>query len=185
MIHKTAKIHPLAFIHPDADIAENCIVWQFASILANARLGKGVSIGAGTEIGAGSVVENGARISAQVFLPSHSFVGKGAFIGPRTVATDDRHPRANNSQYVAEPPFIQAGASVGAGSVLLPGVKIGVGAMVGAGSIVTKDVPAHSHVRGEPARIKDYSRVKTETNFDIYAENIRERVKTGEPVKIN
>ncbi len=41
---------------------------------------------------------------------------------------------------------------VGAGSVVLPGVRIGDGAVIGAGSIVSRDVPAGVVAAGSPAR---------------------------------
>lgn len=44
-------------------------------------------------------------------------------------------------------------AYIGAGSQIMPGVTIGEGALVAAGSIVTKSVPAHTVVGGNPARI--------------------------------
>jgi acetyltransferase-like isoleucine patch superfamily enzyme len=37
--------------------------------------------------------------------------------------------------------------------VILCGVKIGAGSMVGAGSVVTKNVPAHTIVAGNPAQV--------------------------------
>jgi len=45
---------------------------------------------------------------------------------------------------------------VGAGSIILSGVKIGNGAIIGANSTVTKDIPAYSVVGGSPARVIDY-----------------------------
>ncbi len=42
---------------------------------------------------------------------------------------------------------------VGAGCIVLPGVKIGRGSVVGAGSVVTKDVLPYSVVAGVPAKI--------------------------------
>lgn len=42
---------------------------------------------------------------------------------------------------------------IGGKSLILPGITIGDGAIVGAGSVVTKDVPAHCVVAGNPARI--------------------------------
>ena len=44
------------------------------------------------------------------------------------------------------------GASIGAGTVILPGLRIGRDAMVGAGSVVTKDVQDGQVVFGNPAR---------------------------------
>lgn len=43
-------------------------------------------------------------------------------------------------------------AWIGAGAMILPGVKIGDGAVIAAGSVVTKDVDAYSIVGGNPAR---------------------------------
>jgi len=42
---------------------------------------------------------------------------------------------------------------IGFNTIILKGVTVGEGAVVGAGSIVTKDVPAHAVVAGNPARI--------------------------------
>lgn len=41
---------------------------------------------------------------------------------------------------------------IGFGATILKGVVIGEGAVVGAGSMVTRDVPAHTVVAGNPAR---------------------------------
>ena len=50
-------------------------------------------------------------------------------------------------------PTIEDAARVGAGAILLPGVRIGGGAIVGAGAVVTKDVPPRKLVMGIPARV--------------------------------
>lgn len=162
MIHPTAKIHPLTFVDKTVEILEGVVIWQFATVLADVEIGKNCSIGSGTEIGRGSVIGDHSRISAHVFLPSNSIVGERSFIGPGCVFTDDKYPRAGNAQYVAEPPRIEHGVSIGAGAIILPGVHIKHGAMIAAGAIVTRDVEPYEHVRGEPSRVKEYSRMKTE-----------------------
>ena len=48
--------------------------------------------------------------------------------------------------------MIRKGASIGAGSTILPGLTIGENAVVGAGSVVTKDIPAGELWLGNPAR---------------------------------
>ena len=42
---------------------------------------------------------------------------------------------------------------IGAGSIIMPGVKIGSRCVIGAGSVVTRSVPDESVVCGNPARI--------------------------------
>lgn len=44
-------------------------------------------------------------------------------------------------------------AWIGAGAIILDGVRVGRGAVVGAGAVVTRDVPPHSVVAGVPARL--------------------------------
>jgi acetyltransferase-like isoleucine patch superfamily enzyme len=51
------------------------------------------------------------------------------------------------------PVVIEDDVWIGNNSIVLKGVHIGRGAIVAAGSIVTKDVPAHTIVAGNPARV--------------------------------
>lgn len=133
-------MNPVNFIDPSATISEGCRVWHFARILAGVVLSKDVSVGSGAEIGRGTIVGSRTRISAGVFLPPDSVIGSDVFIGPNVTFTDDRYPRAGNANYHAEPPLVEDGASIGAGSTILPGIRIGRGAIVGAGSVVTKHI---------------------------------------------
>lgn len=112
-----------------------------------------VNIGARCEIGRGSKIGKRTRIGCGTFLPSNSIIEEDVFIGPNVTFTDDKYPKANNVNYKAEPPIVKKGASIGAGSVILPGVTIGENSIIGAGSIVTKDVPPNSIVRCLPAAI--------------------------------
>ena len=164
------------FIDETAKVGCGSVVWHFAVVLAEVVIGRRCSIGSHAEIGRGSVIGDDSRIGSGVFLPSRSIVGENVFIGPRACFTDDRHPYVNHVGYFAEPPVLESGCSIGAGAVILPGVTVGTGAIIGAGAIVTHDVPAHSHVRGEPARAKPYSRIKTELSYEIYSADVQERL---------
>lgn len=134
------------FIDPSAKLGERVKVWHFARVLKDAILQQDVSIGSGAEVGAGSYVGMESRIGAGVFLPPRSYIGRWVFIGPNTTFTDDKHPKAGNKMYDYRPPYVEDGACIGAGVVVLPGVRIGANAVVGAGCVVTKDVPAGATV---------------------------------------
>lgn len=63
----------------------------------------------------------------------------------------------NNIPMIKQPYFeddiiIENDVWIGAGSIILSGVKIGEGAVVGAGSVVTKDIPKYSIFVGNPAK---------------------------------
>lgn len=145
-------IHPLAFVDPTAKIGVGACVWQFASILADVVLGSDCNVGSNAEIGRKSVIGSGTRISHGVFLPAKSKIGERVFIGPNATLTDDKWPRCGNDDYVAQPPILEDECAIGAGAVILPGVRIGKGAMIGAGAVVVKDVAPGTVVRGDRAR---------------------------------
>jgi acetyltransferase-like isoleucine patch superfamily enzyme len=77
------------------------------------------------------------------------------------VFINDRYPGAVNPDGSLQTPadwkvvetHVRRRASIGSGAVILCGVTIGEGAVVGAGSVVTKDVPPHTIVAGNPARV--------------------------------
>jgi acetyltransferase-like isoleucine patch superfamily enzyme len=146
---------PINFIDISAVVHPTATVWHFATILQKCVLEKDVMVGSGTELGRGTTVGEGSRIGAHVFFPSNSKIGKYVFVGPGTVCTDDKYPKVTrpwDKPYNAQPPVIGDGAAIGAGVILMPGVKIGIGARIAAGSIVTRDVPNYCAVRGGPAR---------------------------------
>ena len=86
------------------------------------------------------------------------------FIGPHSCLLNDKQPRATTSDgrlkteadWVVSGVVVDDGASIGGGCTVLPGVTIGRFAMVGAGAVVTRDVPDHGLVLGNPARLVAY-----------------------------
>ena len=71
------------------------------------------------------------------------------------VFTNDKHPKANNKDWVMEKTLIGNGSSIGSNSTILP-VRIGKNVLIGAGTVVTKDVKDNTIV---------YSKsIKTEVN---------------------
>jgi len=62
-------------------------------------------------------------------------------------------PIIEQGYYQSKPVLLERGSWIGACSIILPGVTIGVNAVVGAGSVVTKDVPVFTVVAGNPARV--------------------------------
>lgn len=145
----TNVIDPTATVHPTAT------VWHYAVVLQQVVIHEGVSIGSHCEIGRGSRIGARSRIGNGCFLPPNTEVGERVFIGPHVVMCDDRHPRVpvpGIPSYFAEPPVIADDAVIGAGAVILPGVRIGRNARVAAGALVTRDVPDGGCVKSAPAR---------------------------------
>ncbi|MCG8433058.1 MAG: N-acetyltransferase, partial [Gammaproteobacteria bacterium] len=77
------------------------------------------------------------------------------FCGPSIVFTNINTPRSAFPRNRSEnnlPTLVKRGASIGANSTIVCGNTIGQHALIGAGSVVTKDVPDHAIVYGNPAR---------------------------------
>lgn len=148
-------VHPLADVSADATIGARTRVWQFAVIIGNVQIGSDCNICAHT------LIEEGARIGDRVTLKSGVYVWSGVtleddvFCGPNATFTNDPRPRSRIKPEAFAQTRVCSGASLGAGSVILPGVTIGRNALVGAGAVVTKDIPEGEVWAGNPARRLD------------------------------
>lgn len=87
-----------------------------------------------------------------VFFPDRITVEEHAIIGYD--ATILCHEFLQD-EYRTGDVHIGAGATIGAGAIVLPGVKVGHGATVAANSLVAEDVPPDTTVAGVPAEPVD------------------------------
>ena len=117
-------------------------------------------LGRAEYVGSGVLVADDCTIQnlAQIYEPAT--LGKGVFVGPGAILTNDKLPRAINESLVQKNSkdwtpvgvTVELGASIGAGSVCLAPVNIGRWVMIAAGAVVTDDVADFALVAGVPAR---------------------------------
>lgn len=122
-----------------------------ALIRETCTIGDDCSVGSGTVLEFQVQMGHGVRIHSHCFVPEHSVLEDGCWLGPNVVVTNAKFPQAKRTKELLAGVRIGRGAKIGANTTLLPGVRIGEGALVGAGSVVTRDVPAGTLVMGNPA----------------------------------
>lgn len=125
--------------------------YKYVNIYKTAEIGNGCVIGSYVEIGDKVEIGERCKLGAYVFIPKGVKIGKEVFIGPAVKFTNDLYPKAVGEWKVRNT-VVHDGASIGAGSTIICGVKIGKNAKIGAGSVVTKDVKEDEVVVGVPAR---------------------------------
>jgi UDP-2-acetamido-3-amino-2,3-dideoxy-glucuronate N-acetyltransferase len=158
------RIHETAEVSDRAHIGHGTRIWHQAQIRENARVGSNCIIGKGVYVDHDVIIGNYVKIQNGAFVYHGATLEDGVFIGPGACLTNDKYPRAvlptgelkGVEDWQVEPIIIRRGASVGARAVVLPGVLIGRCAMIAAGAVVTRDVPDHGLVQGNPARLVGY-----------------------------
>ncbi len=157
-------------IHPTAEVATNTIIgektqiWHQAQIREGTKIGTNCIIAKGVYIDRESVIGNNVKIQNYASLYHNVIIEDGVFIGPYVCITNDRLPRAispdgtikSDSDWTSGTTIIRKGASLGAGTIVVPSIEIGAFAMIGSGSLVTKNVPSQALVYGHPAIIQGY-----------------------------
>jgi UDP-2-acetamido-3-amino-2,3-dideoxy-glucuronate N-acetyltransferase len=147
-------------IAPDVKLGKNTRVFAFVN-LYGCEIGDDVKIGTFVEIQKGAKIGNRCKISSHTFICEGVTLEDEVFVGHNVTFTNDLFPRATSktgqlqteADWTCLPTLVKRGASIGSGVTLLCGITVGENALIGAGSVVTKDVPPHSIVAGNPAKV--------------------------------
>lgn len=158
-----ASINGYLCIASDVKVGSNVKFSKFVNLY-------GCEVGDDTKIGAFVEIQKNAKVGKRCKISSHTFICEGVtiedevFIGHNVTFVNDTFPRATNeagslqteADWKVETTLVKRGASIGSGATILANVVIGEHALIGAGAVVTKDVPAHAVVAGNPGRVVRY-----------------------------
>lgn len=146
---------------PEPYVAEAVVVHP-----KNIEIGENVTVGHNVILEAyhknKMIIRDGVWIGTNCYFNSAGGlkIGNDVGIGPNVTILTSEHSGEPAIEPVMKtdlefaPVYIQDGADIGAGSIILPGVIIGQGSIIGAGSVVTKGihVPAYQVWAGNPAK---------------------------------
>lgn len=147
-----ALVRSGSVIYGDVEIGDSFQTGHNVLIRENTRIGDHVLVGTNSIIDGNVEIASFVKIESACYIPTHTSIGSRVFFGPNVVLTNDKYPLKDRGSYAPAGPIIEDGVTLGACVVVLPGVKVGARSFVAAGSIVTRDVPADSLVRGNPAQ---------------------------------
>lgn len=145
-IHTTSQVD-------SSDIGEDTKIWQFSVILKGARIGKNCNINFSCFIEQGVILGDNVTVKSGIYLWEGIECEDDVFLGPNVVFTNDIYPRSKKYKEPVKT-LIKQGASIGANSTILAGVKVGKYAMTGIASVITRDIPDFALYYGNPAKFK-------------------------------
>jgi UDP-2-acetamido-3-amino-2,3-dideoxy-glucuronate N-acetyltransferase len=122
--------------HPELSTLLDCTIGNHCVIHSHVWIGNNVKIG------------DGCKIQAFTFIPDGVTIGNNVFIGPRVCFTNDREPPSHTWTDTV----VDDGVSIGAGAVIVAGVRLYAGSRIGAGAVVTRDTYDGPWFVGNPAR---------------------------------
>lgn len=160
----TVRIHPTAEVSEKASIGAGTSIWHQAQVREGVTIGERCIIGKGVYVDAGVSIGKHVKIQNYVSVYHGVTLDDGVFVGPHVCFTNDLRPRAINpdgslkaaDDWTLSVTRVGYGAALGANSTIRCGITIGRWAMVGSGSVVTRDVPDHGLVWGNPAALHGF-----------------------------
>lgn len=149
------KIHSTVEVSEQAKIGENTAIWNHTQVRENAVIGDNCNIGKNVYIDVNVKIGNNVKIQNNVSVYDGVTIEDDVFLGPSMVFTNDLYPRSFVwDESKKKTTLVKKGASIGANATIICGDRIiGKYAMIAAGSVVTKNIPDHGLVLGNPARL--------------------------------
>ncbi len=145
--------HPTAVIDEGCTIGKGTRIWHFSHIMPGCTIGEDCNIGQNVVVSPGVKLGRNVKVQNNVSIYTGVECEDDVFLGPSCVFTNVINPRSavnRRGEYLRT--RVKKGASIGANATIVCGHDIGRFAFIGAGAVVTREVPDHALVVGNPAR---------------------------------
>jgi UDP-2-acetamido-3-amino-2,3-dideoxy-glucuronate N-acetyltransferase len=152
-VEKNYFVHETAIVDEKCEIGKGTKIWHFSHVLSGSKIGENCNIGQNVVVGPDVTIGNNCKLQNNVSVYKGVTLEDGVFCGPSMVFTNVYNPRAEIKKMdQARPTLVKRGASIGANATIICGNTLGRYSFVGAGAVVTRDVPDHALVVGNPSR---------------------------------
>lgn len=150
-------VHPSSYVDDGCQIGDGTKIWHFSHVMSKAVIGQRCNIGQNVVISPDVRIGDNVKIQNNVSVYTGVILEDDVFCGPSMVFTNVVNPRSHVSRKDEyRQTLVGRGASLGANSTIVCGNAIGRYAFIGAGAVVTREVPPHALVIGNPARISGW-----------------------------
>ena len=156
MSEKKYFVHESSFVDDGCSIGGGTKIWHFSHVQTGAVIGKNCSLGQNVNVANNVIIGSYVKIQNNVSIYEGVELEDYVFCGPSMVFTNIKVPRSEFPQRGSEfysKTLVKKSASVGANATIVCGLTIGKYALIGSGAVVTKDVPDHALIVGNPGRI--------------------------------
>lgn len=144
------------------------VIWEPGALIFHPE---NVTLGERVYVGHHAILKG--YYTNQLVIGDDCWIGQGAFlhagggiaigrrvgVGPNVTILTSQHRDPGRERPIMDgeldfaPVEIGDGSDLGAGAIVLPGVRLGVGVQVGAGAVVTQSFDDYAVVVGNPARL--------------------------------
>ena len=149
-------VHESSYVDKNVNIGKNTKIWHFSHVQSGVTIGDNCILGQNVNIGNNVFIGNNVKIQNNVSIYEGVEIHDYVFCGPSIVFTNILKPRSEFPQQGSEfyqKTIVKKSASLGANATIICGSSIGKYALIGAGTVVTKDVPDHALVIGNPGKV--------------------------------
>ena len=148
IIEKNSLIRSHSVFYDNSKFERNLVTGHHVLVRDKITAGKYFQIGSYTELEGDSFFGEYVKLHSKVHLSIHSKIGHFSWLFPRVQFSTDPLPPSR----IELPITVGDMSVIATGSLILPGVTLGIGSFVAAGSVVKDDVPDTHCVQGNPAK---------------------------------
>lgn len=177
IIGEESIIRSGTIIYGDCVLGEKFQTGHNVVIREKTKIGQNVRIGTNSDIQNNVTIGSYVNIHSDVFISAENIINDYVWIFPRVLFTNDPNPPSKDVMGS----IVESFASIGAGSIILPGTIIECDTLIGAGAIVKGVIKNGGVYVGNPCkRIKELTDIRSRVDdSEVYP--WREHYKRGMP----